>query len=616
MGILLGLLCAAQFLIHAELLADCALIAAAGVLALAVAYRPEVMGRARRVLPAVGWAAGCFGVICAYPLWLMLAGPRHLTGPVAPVWFISQDHADLLGLIRRNIVMHLVTANGSPYLSHGVQLTSVNNTDYLGFPLAVLITILAMAQRRSLIVRVAAFLALVSFVFSLGPHLTVNGSDTGIPLPAAALIRFPILDDIVWYRWSLFVTLFACVLLGAGLDGSLNYLRRLTSGSRAGSKRAWTHVPAPGLLAAEPAFPRLVAPGALCALALAAFLPLAGTYPLSSKEVPWPGQLLSSLRQSVPAGGVVLALPYVTAATDEPMAWQAIDQMQFRIVGGYVTVPDGSGNGSFHVRPTNTLTLLDLATAAAAAGKLTRSASGATAMAVRACAAVPQVLRDYSADALVVWPTGIYQSLVSDLLKPVLGTPSREFGQALVWYNVRHDLAQNPRGGGVVLPRGTAADGYWRPFSANCWTVPAGFGTLTRTRAVPGHGAATAFTAVRGRRYYTFAEIRPAKPLNWLRRRYIQVSYRGTGSHKTYQIYFDLAPDAVARFALADNSHGWHKVFLPTAQRGIPPRAWSHVIEVGLALSPKTVAGTLAVSCPVPSSPKQHRRQPVPRSRY
>jgi hypothetical protein len=497
MGILLGLLCAAQFLIHPEVLADCALIAAVGVLALALAYRHEVIGRASRVLPALGWAAACFGVICGYPMWLLFAGPRHLTGPVAPVWFISQDHTDLLGLIRRNIVIHLVTANGSPYVSHGVQLTSVNNTDYLGFPLAGLITILAITQWRSLIVRVAALLAFVSFVFSLGQHLTVNGSNTGIPLPPAALVHVPMLDDVVWYRWSLFMMLFACIVLGVGLDRSFNYVRRLASRSQIGSMRAGPRVPLPSLPPLAPASPRFVAPGALCAAVVAAFIPLASPYPLTSKQVPWPGRLLSSLRQAVPAGGVVLALPYVTSATDEPMAWQAIDQMRFRIVGGYATVPDGSGNGSFHVSPSKTLTLLDLAAVAATAGKLTRSTSGAPAMAAHACEVVPEVLKDYSVDALVVWPTGIYQSLVSDLLKPVLGTPSRQFGQALVWYNVRRDLTQNPRCGSALLPRGTAADGYWRPFSANCWTVPASFGTLTRIQTVPGRGAATTFTVVR-----------------------------------------------------------------------------------------------------------------------
>jgi hypothetical protein len=145
--------------------------------------------------------------------------------------------------------------------------------------------------------------------------------------------------------------------------------------------------------------------------------------------------------------------------------------------------------------------------------------------------------------------------------------------------------------------------------------VPAGFGTLTRIRTVPGRGAATTFTAVRGRRYYTFAEIRPTKPLNWLHRRYIQVSYHGTGSHKVYQIYFDLARGEVARYALGDNSDGWRTVSLPTAQRGIPAVAWSHLIGVGLAMSPKTEAGTLAVSCPVPSSRKLGRGRPVARQR-
>ncbi len=202
-GVLLGLLCAVQFLIHAEVLADCALIGAVGVLALAITHRREATDSARRVLSALGWAAACFALVCAYPIWALIAGPQHLTGPVAPIWFIAQDHVDLLNPIRRNIVLHIVNANGTPYLSHGIQLTTVNNSDYLGLPLVLLLAICAILQRRVRIVRLAVLLGFVSFVLSLGPRLTVNGTPTGIPLPAILLEHVPLLDDMVWNRWAL-----------------------------------------------------------------------------------------------------------------------------------------------------------------------------------------------------------------------------------------------------------------------------------------------------------------------------------------------------------------------------------------------------------------------------
>ena len=604
-GILLGLLCAVQFLIHAESLADCALIGVIGVLVLAIAHRGEAVDWARTRLPGLGWATVCFGVICAYPIWLLVAGPRHITGPISPIWYISQDHSDLLSPVRRNVVMHMVTANGGAYMSHGVQLDFVNNTDYLGLPLAVLIVIIVFFQRKVGIIRFSALLALVSFALSLGPHLTLNGENSSIPLPAAVLTHVLLLNDMVWYRWSQFVILFACIVLSVGLDRWFHFLRRAAS-----SEPARQNPSSPSALLNVERLPRFTAPVALCAITVAALIPLTSAYPLISQQIPWPGSLVSSLRQSVPTGGVVLALPYVTSGTDEPMAWQAIDHMHFRIVGGYATVPSPAGGGSFHVGTTKTLTLLDLATIAATAGTLTRKTSGASAMAIQACEDVPEVLRNFSVDAVVVWPTGIYQSLVNDFLKPALGMPSRHFGQALVWYDVRHDLARHPKCGGVALPRGTPAQGYWQSFSADCWTAQAGPSAVVRRRTVPGRGAADVFTVVKGRPYYTFAGIQPASPLDWAHERFIHLSYKGTGSGKTYQVYFDLGSNKVALYSIADKSSRWRTVSLPTAKRDIPAAAWSRVVRMGLALAPKSATGTIAFGCPVPSRSGISRQKP------
>ena len=147
-GILLGLLCAVQFLIHAEILTDCVLISAVGMVTLAITHRPQAMDRVRKALPALGWGTAVFLLVCGYPVWLIVAGTRHVTGPISPIWLISQEHLDLLSPIRTNIATHLVLANGSAYTVHGIQVNFVNNTAYLGFPLAALIVIFAIFQRR------------------------------------------------------------------------------------------------------------------------------------------------------------------------------------------------------------------------------------------------------------------------------------------------------------------------------------------------------------------------------------------------------------------------------------------------------------------------------------
>jgi len=107
-------------------------------------------------------------------------------------------------------------------------------------------------------------------------------------------------------------------------------------------------------------------------------------------------------------------------------------------------------------------------------------------------------------------------------------------------------------------------------------------------------------TAAKNRPYYTFAEIHFAKPLDWLHSNSVHVTYKGTGSGKIYQIYFEFAPNEVARYAIVDNSDQWQTVSLPTKQHGIPASAWSHLVRVGLALGPKSEAGTISIGCPAP----------------
>lgn len=595
-GILLGLLCAVQFLIHAEVLADCVVIGTVGVVALAIAHRREAMDRAHAILPALGWAAACFMLVCAYPIWLLVAGPQHLSGPIAPIWLTAQYHVDLLNPIRRNILLHIVNANGTPYLSHGVQLTTVNNSDYLGFPLAAFIAICAIWQWRVRIVRLAVLLAFVSFVLSLGPRLTLNGTSTGVQLPASLLTHVPLLDDMVWNRWALFMVLFACVVLSVGLDRWFGYLRRMACSGHVRNRLSSASPP----FSAE-RFPRFIAAAIPCAIAVAVLIPLASAYPLTSARMPWPSRLVSSLRQSVPKGGVVLALPYVTSATNAPMAWQAIDGMRFRIVGGYATVPGPTGSGTFHVNPTKALSLLDLAVIGVGTGALVTNPTSASTFAVRACEAVPEVLRKFSVNAVVVWPTGMYQSLVSDFLRPVLGAPSRHFGQALAWYDVQRALARHPQCGSAALSRAMRAAGNQLPSWPHCWTITSGSGMAVRTRTVSGKRSAQLFSAARSRRYYTFADIPLATPVDWMHKKYIRVTYKGTGSGNVYGLYFEFAPNEVAKYTIVDNSNRWRSASLPTAQRGIPATAWSHLIKVGLALSPKSATGTIAIGCPVPS---------------
>ncbi len=102
---------------------------------------------------------------------------------------------------------------------------------------------------------------------------------------------------------------------------------------------------------------------ALLVLVAVAFVPLLDQFPVVREQRATAPQLTSSLGRSVPSGGVVLAFPYPRAHNDEPMLWQAEDEMSFRLVGGYALVPGAVGRGRYYVAETPDLSeLSDLLT--------------------------------------------------------------------------------------------------------------------------------------------------------------------------------------------------------------------------------------------------------------
>lgn len=638
-GLLLGLLCAAQFLIMPEVLADCVVVGAAAVLALALWHRSQVVSRARRAGPGLATAAASFALVCGYPIWCLVTGPGHVIGPIAPPWLYSQQHADLLSLIERHIVVNLTLAGGAPYLSSlGKPMTFIDTQNYLGLPLTAVTLVSVLVLRRLGIIRVASIVALTSFVLSLGPHLNVGGATTGIPLPGIVLTHLPLLDNTIWDRYGLEVGLSASIVLAVGLDRLVQWLGQAVAPPSDIARRWRPHPPtwvrrlgpsraAPGAPAAggapstscEPPAGPARSPGdrrltrsfgpPLVGLAVAAasLAPLLGGYPIASSPVTWPGQLVSSLRASVPAGGVVLAFPYVVSDTDAPMAWQAIDQMGFRLVGGYATVPAPTGGGSYHVAAPAALARVDQAIKNASTGSLGSTLSRAVGAAQGACNALPGVLREFAVDAVVVWPTGADPSLVSDLLEPVLGVPSRHFTQALVWYDVPHDLTLQAECGSAHLRHLLGSAAVAAPgFSLTAWTVPSGARTVVTTTPAPNGGTAPLFAAVSGRSLFTFVELTYDKPQDWSNQPDLYLAYRGTGSGKAYRVTFIFAKSgaqSTAGYRIVDDSSQWQTAAFPTANPGIPASDWSHVIGVSVSLPSKAETGTIALGVPVLSPP-------------
>jgi hypothetical protein len=384
-GALLGVLVVAQFFVSTELLAITALVVAAGVAVMCIARPRSVRPSLRAAGPGLALATGIAGAALAYPLWIVAAGPRVVTGPV---WRHGGQIAASLASI---VVPHAELA--------GVAFISGSNGSYLGPGLLVVLVAGAVVLWRSAPLRVALALALVGLVLSLGDDLHVGTANTHIALPAALLGHIPLFDSIVPERFGAMVDLFAGLALAIVVD----HVRRW---QRARSWRA--------------------APVAL-ALAVGAFalVPLATAphWPYAVTAVRRPAVLDSSLLHPPPGAPapVLVVYPDSSGAVATEMVWQAESGFTFSLPDGYAIVPGRHG----HAVEAPEDDAVWLVFAAATLHRLRLPLSTSTIRAMRAD------LRAMHARAVVVLPGDTGSAAMWRALSSVFGAPSHPDGVAV-----------------------------------------------------------------------------------------------------------------------------------------------------------------------------------------
>jgi len=156
-----------QLLIDPEILAYCAIMAAIGLVLLALTHRHEIVTAIRVAAPGLLTACLCFGAVAGYAIWYFLSGPRRIPNGIQPPGVIAAFRVDLL----------------RPILRSTPQLTDPSG--YLGIPLLIGLVILTVWWRKLGTIRFAVACACAAFLLSLGPHLTVDGHTLGIWLPEA-----------------------------------------------------------------------------------------------------------------------------------------------------------------------------------------------------------------------------------------------------------------------------------------------------------------------------------------------------------------------------------------------------------------------------------------------
>ena len=385
-GALIGLVALAQLLTSEELLASTFLVCVAGLLVLLVQQRRRVTRRqARHAVVGLAGAAGLLTLLAAAPLAVQLFGPRPVTGAVTNA---DEAGADLLGIVlpgpRQLFGWDAVGDWGAG---------ATENGSYLGVPLLVLLAWLAWRYRRVGVVRLSAVLVLIVWVLSLGRGLYVGGEPVGVPLPARLWARLPLLQDLVNVRLSLYVTLFAALLLAVGLD----------------------RLHAEGVL-------RRRRPAALLAAAVVV-VSLLPAWPYTYQQADVPAYFTSGQVQRIPRDTVALTYPVPRFPNSEPMLWQALSRFRFRSVGGYVITPDERGDGTFQ----GGVGAWERAVAPAAVGRAIAMGNTVVAMQVRV------QMRALGVRAIVVADRPGAQQVVA-LVTQILGRPGERSGGVTAWY--------------------------------------------------------------------------------------------------------------------------------------------------------------------------------------
>jgi hypothetical protein len=316
LGLAIGGCAAVQFLISPDVLSGCGVMAVIVFGWLALRHRDLVRARLPYVARAGAVAAGVFGVVAGYPIYEMLAGSGHISGPVLSVSTLQGDSSDLLS----PVVPTSTQLMTPPFLSHlGDDLVSSNlseNDGYLGIPLLAVLVVIVRRLRDDADVAFFAVAAAASFVMSLGARLVIATWRSPIPLPGDISAHLPLLEDTIPARYGLYVMVFVSMIVAVGVE------RLWLAGGR-------RRTGSPD----RPAWRGTVAAGALVVLCL---LPDA---PFKSAALSWSPSLPAAVKRLTPPGGVVVTDPPTQLAHAGAMTWQAIDGMSFRLVGGYANIP-------------------------------------------------------------------------------------------------------------------------------------------------------------------------------------------------------------------------------------------------------------------------------------
>jgi hypothetical protein len=395
-GLLLGLLVSAQLFIAEEMLVDTALAGLVLLLVLVV-FRPlTVHRRVLGALAGLGVALPVVGLLCGHALWVQMHGP--LTENRSP-WHIGRYGNHLGSFVSAPFAVFL-HGQFEQFLA-STNEWRVEAYGYLGWPLLVLLAVIAVVFWRDLRIRVTAFSFVGVELLSLGGHVTSVGS-WRIPadwLPWHLLWQLPILNQVVVNRISILADGLAAAALAFGIERTVAEVRLFVRRQRLALGAAAI---------------------ALVAVALVPIIPRPlPAWPVTPPPPGWQA-VLTGLK--LPPGANVLVLPFDGAVA---MEWQAVTGERISVIGGYCVAPSPNGHGAL----CDTQTLLSPAQFTTAlrvdALPLNRRDTGP------AADTTAQAVQGWQAAAIVT-PTGPHSRIARYLIS-VFGRPTIERHDVLGW---------------------------------------------------------------------------------------------------------------------------------------------------------------------------------------
>jgi hypothetical protein len=307
-GLLLGVCLAAELLTSEELLAAAALVFAAAFVVAAISHPRLVRPRLRHLAAGSAVAVATLVVLAAWPLSVQLLGPQNLLGRSIQGDFggTTRYSLDLANLV---IPTRLQWASPAVLWSYSDRFigTPAEQTGYLGVPLLLVLGIAAAVRRADPLVRWLVLTGVATTVLALGPVLHVEGQAASLPLPMRAFRSTPVLEDLIPVRLMVFDYLTAALVVGLLVDSIL-----------AMKAISWY---------------RRAAGLTLVAASLATIAP-AGRLPASAVTSQ------PHLERYVPADAAVVVFPYPSSFSPQGMYWSAASGVRYRLVGGYIVVPD------------------------------------------------------------------------------------------------------------------------------------------------------------------------------------------------------------------------------------------------------------------------------------